>query len=84
MKNDLTTGAWQHNIGCPISITLLFTSDAVKGGALAGILLPSEGKTRKTLHQQQIDRRNQGSKANHNLAHAHTISLVAEAMVNAD
>ncbi len=27
MKNDLTTGAWQHNIGCPISITLLSTSD---------------------------------------------------------
>jgi hypothetical protein len=30
MKNDLTTGAWQHNIGCPISITLLSTSDVVK------------------------------------------------------
>ncbi len=29
MKNDLITGAWQHNIGCPISITLLSTSDAV-------------------------------------------------------
>ncbi len=28
MKNDLTTGAWQHDIGCPISITLLSTSDA--------------------------------------------------------
>jgi hypothetical protein len=28
MKNDLTTGAWQHNIGCAISITLLSTSDA--------------------------------------------------------
>jgi hypothetical protein len=28
MKNDLTTGAWQHNIGCPsISIVLLSTSD---------------------------------------------------------
>ncbi len=27
MKNDLTTGAWQHDIGCPISITLLSTSD---------------------------------------------------------
>jgi hypothetical protein len=26
-KNDLTTGAWQHNIGCPISIILLSTSD---------------------------------------------------------
>ena len=25
MKNDLTTGAWQHDIGCPISITLLST-----------------------------------------------------------
>jgi hypothetical protein len=29
MKNDLTTGAWQHDIGCPISITLLSTSDAL-------------------------------------------------------
>jgi hypothetical protein len=29
MKNDLTTGAWQHNIGCPISITLLSTSDVL-------------------------------------------------------
>ncbi len=27
MKNDLTTGAWQHDIGCPISITLPSTSD---------------------------------------------------------
>jgi hypothetical protein len=29
MKNDLTTGAWQHNIGCPISITFLSTSDGI-------------------------------------------------------
>jgi hypothetical protein len=28
MKHDLTTGAWQHDIECPISITLLSTSDA--------------------------------------------------------
>jgi hypothetical protein len=28
MKNDLTTGAWQHDIGCSISIALLSTSDA--------------------------------------------------------
>ncbi len=27
MKNDLTIRAWQHDIGCPISITLLSTSD---------------------------------------------------------
>jgi hypothetical protein len=27
MKNDLTTGAWQHDIGCPISIILFSTSD---------------------------------------------------------
>jgi hypothetical protein len=27
MKNNLTTGAWQHDIGCPISITLFSTSD---------------------------------------------------------
>jgi hypothetical protein len=28
-KNDLTTGAWQHNIECPISIVLLSTSDVL-------------------------------------------------------
>jgi hypothetical protein len=28
-NNDLTTGAWQHNIGYPISIVLLSTSDAI-------------------------------------------------------
>ena len=33
MKNDLTTGAWQHDIGCPISITLLSTSDAASDDA---------------------------------------------------
>jgi hypothetical protein len=27
MKNDLTTGAWQQDIGCPISIVLFSTSD---------------------------------------------------------
>ncbi len=27
MKNDLTTGAWQHDIGCPIKIVLVSTSD---------------------------------------------------------
>ncbi len=27
MKNNLTTGAWQHDIGCPIKIILLSTSD---------------------------------------------------------
>jgi hypothetical protein len=27
MKNDLTTRAWQHDIGCPISIVLLSISD---------------------------------------------------------
>jgi hypothetical protein len=29
MKNDLITGAWQHDIGCPINIILFSTSDAV-------------------------------------------------------
>ncbi len=29
MKNDLTTGARQHNIGCPIKIVLVSTSDEV-------------------------------------------------------
>ncbi len=36
MKNDLTTGAWHHDIGCPISITLLSTSDASSPVAVAG------------------------------------------------
>ncbi len=30
MKNDLTTGAWQHDIGCPIKIVLVFTSDGMQ------------------------------------------------------
>jgi hypothetical protein len=38
MKNDLTTGAWQHDIGCPISITLLSTSDALPS-SLTGTLI---------------------------------------------
>ncbi len=29
MKNDLATKAWQHDIGCPISIVLFSTSDVV-------------------------------------------------------
>jgi hypothetical protein len=29
MKNDLTIGAWQHNVGCPIRIVLASTSDAI-------------------------------------------------------
>ncbi len=43
MKNDLTTGAWQHNIGCPISITLLSTSDEVATQTLEKVpqVLPS-------------------------------------------
>jgi hypothetical protein len=40
MKNDLTTGAWQHDIGCPISITLLSTSDGANGeGGLMPVVL---------------------------------------------
>jgi hypothetical protein len=27
MKNDLTTGAWQHDLGCPINIVLFSISD---------------------------------------------------------
>ncbi len=30
MKNDLTTKAWQQDIGCPISIVLLSTPDAAE------------------------------------------------------
>jgi hypothetical protein len=29
-KNDLTAKAWLHDIGCPISIVLLSTSDEAK------------------------------------------------------
>jgi hypothetical protein len=28
MKHDLTTGTWQDDTGCPISIILVTTSDA--------------------------------------------------------
>jgi len=30
MKHDLTTGTWQEDTGCPISIILATTSDALK------------------------------------------------------
>jgi hypothetical protein len=29
MKHDLTTGTWQDDTGCPISIILVSTSDEV-------------------------------------------------------
>jgi hypothetical protein len=29
MKHDLTTGTWQDDTGCPISIILVATSDAI-------------------------------------------------------
>jgi len=29
MKHDLTTGTWQDDTGCPISIVLAATSDAI-------------------------------------------------------
>jgi hypothetical protein len=32
-KNELTTGAWQQDIGCPISIVLLSISDGCMGVA---------------------------------------------------
>jgi hypothetical protein len=47
MKNDLTTGAWQHDIGCPISITLLSTSDVVKSAdAITASYVIKEAKKR--------------------------------------
>ncbi len=40
MKNDLTTGAWQHDIRCPISIVLLSTSDVNAAvGSIAIVLM---------------------------------------------
>ena len=30
MKHDLTTGTWQDDTGCPISIILAATSDVVR------------------------------------------------------
>jgi hypothetical protein len=38
MKHDLTTGTWQDDNGCPISIILVSISDAVKIGGPAIIL----------------------------------------------
>ncbi len=40
MKNDPTTRAWQHDIGCPISIVLFSTSDGTEISLRADILLP--------------------------------------------
>ena len=47
MKNDLTTGAWQHDIGCPISIVLLFTSD--EGFAVSDNILYQDNKSAMLL-----------------------------------
>jgi hypothetical protein len=68
MKNDLTTRAWQHNIGCPISVTLLSTSDVVKCWPPSQTLWGSGGETKATkkngtkkpwrwdaIHQQAFD-----------------------------
>jgi hypothetical protein len=35
MKNDLTTGTWQDDIGCPINIILLCTSDVATDNVIA-------------------------------------------------
>ncbi len=51
MKNDLTTGAWQHNIGCPISITLFSTSDEM------AILQGVNGQNKGREVDQDIDTR---------------------------
>ena len=32
MKHDLTTGTWQNDTGCPISIILVTTSDVIEVG----------------------------------------------------
>ncbi len=59
---------------------------AVKGGALAGILLPSPPrKTHKTSNQQQIHHQHvRKQKAVHDLTHDRATSLFAKARVNAD
>ena len=43
MKHDLTTGAWQDDTGCPISIILAATSDDGRpcGGKFCGSTLPA-------------------------------------------
>ena len=39
MKHDLTTGTWQDDTGCPISIVLAATSDALDHCLLYSSLL---------------------------------------------
>ena len=46
MKHDLTTGTWQDDIGCPISIILATTSDAHQ----------PEGDTAATIGRIPMDR----------------------------
>ena len=43
MKHDLTTGTWQDDTGCPISIILAATSDA--GDKTTGGTMTARGST---------------------------------------
>ena len=43
MKHDLTTGTWQDDTGCPISIVLAATSDVGREGPTAGNGLVERG-----------------------------------------
>ena len=53
MKHDLTTGTWQDDTGCPISIVLVATSDVAKGQYHAETAppsnLPLQGLSQSTM-----------------------------------
>jgi hypothetical protein len=54
MKHDLTTGTWQDNTGCPISIILVTTSDAAVLGSALGTMTPDPHGHRNGLQSRSI------------------------------
>ncbi len=54
MKNDLNTGAWQHNIGCPISIILFSTSDVDPKTGVASKSERISQDVNKVMHALQV------------------------------
>ena len=53
MKHDLTTGTWQDDTGCPISIILVSTSDALRWLVVVFSAKQKEQRTPPAANQRQ-------------------------------
>ena len=51
MKHDLTTGTWQDDTGCPISIILAATSDVWEVFKVLSVILVSEDVWEKAIER---------------------------------